>query len=483
MVTAGGRCGTTLVVALASWLFNIYGVRRMGAPMQKRESSFKFLTRALGCMVDGQGYSYYEEEKRKAALLPKQRERARNSTLSVHSRRVLDLNQKQGDSVHAENRVKWRAKAKTVRFYDVAANEQKCKFDHRAPVPDCCFSPDGRRAFSGELDTSVREFDLETETFRHLGQHSCLAHVLLQARQFQTRSSPAPGTVRNICSSLINRIAIREAVRRRSRLEPIELDVVDGAWEVETQQVRRVGKRRERQCGQGLGVLSVASGKHEAEGKALGGACTHRSDGPVVFCSCVRFSWLRRDEQVGGPDMAASGNSGGGRLRAPCRRARVIHFRTAGGSGYGALGAGGCRAVEMESSCASAAFASVALTAAEPQHPIRKRKYTTTHQDNAERVAGALGRYARGVSRRVEVSAAGGAEHVRFGRRGGGEAVNVGEGGDGPVDVDEVITDSDSWGRDDFILESQRFSQLRNASWASRIFVDKNLLYPTSEKL
>ncbi|KAH8112164.1 hypothetical protein DFH11DRAFT_1511925, partial [Phellopilus nigrolimitatus] len=43
----------TLVVALASWLFNIYGVRRMGAPMQKRESNFKFLTRALGCMVDG----------------------------------------------------------------------------------------------------------------------------------------------------------------------------------------------------------------------------------------------------------------------------------------------------------------------------------------------------------------------------------------------------------------------------------------------
>ncbi|KAH8115359.1 WD40 repeat-like protein [Phellopilus nigrolimitatus] len=60
----------------------------------------------------------------------------------------------------------------TVRFYDVAANEQKCKFDHRAPVLDCCFSPDGRHAFSGGLDTSVREFDLETETFRHLGQHA-----------------------------------------------------------------------------------------------------------------------------------------------------------------------------------------------------------------------------------------------------------------------------------------------------------------------
>ncbi|THH09252.1 hypothetical protein EW145_g2146 [Phellinidium pouzarii] len=59
----------------------------------------------------------------------------------------------------------------TVRFYDVNANEQRCKFDHRAAVLDCCFSQDGKHGFSGGLDTSVREFDLESETFRHLGQH------------------------------------------------------------------------------------------------------------------------------------------------------------------------------------------------------------------------------------------------------------------------------------------------------------------------
>jgi len=47
----------------------------------------------------------------------------------------------------------------------------KSKFDHRAAVLDCCFSSDGSHAFSGGLDTSVREFDLETEKFRHLGQH------------------------------------------------------------------------------------------------------------------------------------------------------------------------------------------------------------------------------------------------------------------------------------------------------------------------
>jgi len=59
----------------------------------------------------------------------------------------------------------------TVRFYDIAANEQKCKFDHRAAVLDCCFS-DGGHAYSGGLDPSVREFDLATEQFRHLGEHS-----------------------------------------------------------------------------------------------------------------------------------------------------------------------------------------------------------------------------------------------------------------------------------------------------------------------
>ena len=44
----------------------------------------------------------------------------------------------------------------TVRFYDVAANEQKAKFDHRAAVLACCFS-DANHAYSGGLDTSVRE--------------------------------------------------------------------------------------------------------------------------------------------------------------------------------------------------------------------------------------------------------------------------------------------------------------------------------------
>ncbi|RDX42913.1 WD40 repeat-like protein [Polyporus arcularius HHB13444] len=59
----------------------------------------------------------------------------------------------------------------TVRFYDVATNEQKSKYDHRAAVLACCFSDD-THAFSGGLDTSVRGLDLQTEQISHLGQHA-----------------------------------------------------------------------------------------------------------------------------------------------------------------------------------------------------------------------------------------------------------------------------------------------------------------------
>ncbi len=44
-----------LVVAMASRLFHIYDIRKMDSPAQTRESSLKFMTRALACMSDGQG--------------------------------------------------------------------------------------------------------------------------------------------------------------------------------------------------------------------------------------------------------------------------------------------------------------------------------------------------------------------------------------------------------------------------------------------
>ena len=46
-----------LVVAMASRLFHIYDVRNMVKPMQERESSLKYMTRSLACMLDGQGYA------------------------------------------------------------------------------------------------------------------------------------------------------------------------------------------------------------------------------------------------------------------------------------------------------------------------------------------------------------------------------------------------------------------------------------------
>lgn len=45
----------TLVVSMASRLFHIYDIRKMDSPAQERESSLKFMTRSLACMVDGQG--------------------------------------------------------------------------------------------------------------------------------------------------------------------------------------------------------------------------------------------------------------------------------------------------------------------------------------------------------------------------------------------------------------------------------------------
>ncbi|KAI0261891.1 WD40 repeat-like protein [Gloeopeniophorella convolvens] len=58
----------------------------------------------------------------------------------------------------------------TVRLYDVTANEEKTKFDHRAAVLSAIFS-DASHAFSGGLDASLRELEIETEKIHALGQH------------------------------------------------------------------------------------------------------------------------------------------------------------------------------------------------------------------------------------------------------------------------------------------------------------------------
>jgi len=70
----------------------------------------------------------------------------------------------------------------TVRFYDVAANEQKAKFDHRAAVLACTFG-DATHAYSGGLDTGVRQLDLSTEKVTYLGQHENSVSAMNYARE------------------------------------------------------------------------------------------------------------------------------------------------------------------------------------------------------------------------------------------------------------------------------------------------------------
>lgn len=49
--------GNKLVVGLAGRLVHIYDTRKLDTPLQIRESSLKYMTRAIACMGDGQGYA------------------------------------------------------------------------------------------------------------------------------------------------------------------------------------------------------------------------------------------------------------------------------------------------------------------------------------------------------------------------------------------------------------------------------------------
>ena len=67
----------------------------------------------------------------------------------------------------------------TVRFYEIddgegQKSEAKAKFDHRAAVLACSFSADAAHAFSGGLDTVVKEY------VDFLNTSSCLLNVYLQ---------------------------------------------------------------------------------------------------------------------------------------------------------------------------------------------------------------------------------------------------------------------------------------------------------------
>lgn len=78
-----------------------------------------------------------------------------------------------------------------MRFYDIAANEQRAQFDHRAAVLLACAFGDGTSAFSGGLDNGVRELDLETEKVMYPGNDSNVVSAMSFARE---QSSLAPYT-------------------------------------------------------------------------------------------------------------------------------------------------------------------------------------------------------------------------------------------------------------------------------------------------
>lgn len=46
----------------------------------------------------------------------------------------------------------------SLRLYDVAANKQLAKFEHKAPVLGIAFKSDGSAVYSGGLDTWVRQY-------------------------------------------------------------------------------------------------------------------------------------------------------------------------------------------------------------------------------------------------------------------------------------------------------------------------------------
>ncbi|PVG01361.1 WD40 repeat-like protein [Serendipita vermifera] len=74
----------------------------------------------------------------------------------------------------------------SLRLYDVQANQQRAKFDHKAAVLGACFSIDATTVFSGGLDTWVRMWDLQTEEFRVLGTHNRPVSSVLYSAETNT---------------------------------------------------------------------------------------------------------------------------------------------------------------------------------------------------------------------------------------------------------------------------------------------------------
>jgi cell cycle arrest protein BUB3 len=135
--------GHRLVIALASRLFHIFDVRKMDTPEQTRESSLKFLTRALACMSDGQGHlhsSSFEVQKSTYSLLPGY------ATASVEGRIAVEY----FDPAPAIQEKKYAFKCHRQTIDDV---------DHVWPVNALAFHPTYNTFASGGSDATVSIWD------------------------------------------------------------------------------------------------------------------------------------------------------------------------------------------------------------------------------------------------------------------------------------------------------------------------------------
>ncbi|KAH9061844.1 WD40-repeat-containing domain protein, partial [Lactarius deliciosus] len=129
--------GHRLVLALASRLFHIFDLRKMDAPEQTRESSLKFLTRALACMADGQGYATASVEGRIAVEYfdPSPAIQEKKYAFKCHRQTIEDV-----DHV-------WPVNA--LAFHPTVKKRLRQYPRYTAPVAALAFSADGTRLAVG----------------------------------------------------------------------------------------------------------------------------------------------------------------------------------------------------------------------------------------------------------------------------------------------------------------------------------------------
>jgi len=148
--------GHRLVVALASRLFHIFDVRKMDAPEQTRESSLKFLTRALACMSDGQGYATASVEGRIAVEYfdPSPAVQEKKYAFKCHRQTIDDV-----DHVWPVNALAFHSTYNTfasggsdatVSIWDHKVKKRLRQYTrYNAPVAALAFSADGARLAVG----------------------------------------------------------------------------------------------------------------------------------------------------------------------------------------------------------------------------------------------------------------------------------------------------------------------------------------------